>query len=192
MSSTLLLWTGLLAVLVLATCYVLKDLIALLWRQHFSPLQRLRGPPSPSFLFGNLREMYNQENTGLLYDWDATYGSTYAYKGFFGGSRLLTTDLTAVAHILSHPDTYQKPDFVRDNLAAMGAGNESVLTTEGDVHRRQVRFPFPLANLFFNCSVIAQNIGGWRRSLSLHSSESLYPVEPCVHSIEHQTTDSSV
>ncbi|KAF8133401.1 cytochrome P450 [Boletus edulis] len=143
MSSTLVvgdLWTGLLALgaaIVLTASYVLADLLALLWRQYFSPLQRLRGPPSPSFLFGNLREMYNQENTGLLYDWDATYGSTYAYKGFFGGPRLQTMDLTAVAHILSHSDAYQKPNFVRDNLAAMGAGSESVLTTEGEVHRRQ-------------------------------------------------------
>ena len=139
MSPTL--WPAL-AVLV-AVGYVLADLVALLWRQAFSPLRRLRGPPSPSFLFGNLREMYQQENTGLLYDWDAAYGSTYAYKGFFGGSRLLTTDLTAVTHILVHSDTYQKPDFVRDNLAAMGAGSEGVLTTEGDVHKRQVsRVPF--------------------------------------------------
>ena len=165
MSFTLLVgdsWTGLLvlaAALVLATCHVLADLIALLWRQHFSPLRHLRGPPSPSFLLGNLREMYNQENTGLLYDWDAVYGSTYAYKGFFGGPRLLTTDLTAVAHILSHSDTYQKPDFVRDNLAAMGAGHESILTTEGDVHRRQVRHLAPFISLLLNCCAIAQNIG---------------------------------
>ena len=165
MSFTLLVgdsWTGVLvlaAALVLATCHVLADLIALLWRQHFSPLRHLRGPPSPSFLLGNLREMYNQENTGLLYDWDAVYGPTYAYKGFFGGPRLLTTDLTAVARILSHSDTYQKPDFVRDNLAAMGAGHESILTTEGDVHRRQVRHLAPFISLLLNCCAIAQNIG---------------------------------
>ena len=72
------------AALVLA-CHPLADLIALLWRQHFSQLRHLRGLPSPSFLLGNMREMYNQENTGLLYDRDAVYGSTYAYKGFFGG-----------------------------------------------------------------------------------------------------------
>ncbi|KAN0087796.1 Cytochrome P450 [Tylopilus felleus] len=141
MSSTLVVLSSLLAVVV--ALIVFADLIALLWRQYFSPLQRLRGPPSKSFLYGNLREMYNQENTGLLYDWEATYGSTYAYKGFFAGSRLLTTDLSAVTHILTRSDAYQKPDFVRDNLAAMGAGSESVLTTEGDVHRRQRRILNP-------------------------------------------------
>lgn len=161
MSFTLLvggLWTA----LVLAAYHVLADLIALLLRQYFSPLRHLRGPPSPSFLFGNLREMYNQENTGLLYDWDTAHGTTYAYKGFFGGPRLLTTDLTAVAHILSRSDAYQKPDFVRDNLAAMGAGDESLLITEGDVHRRQVRLLSPLTSSLFTCSAIAQDIGRWR------------------------------
>ncbi|KAL4070026.1 cytochrome P450 [Scleroderma yunnanense] len=120
-----------------AVAYVLRNLIELLARQYLSPLRALRSPPSSSFLFGNLREMYNQENTGLLFHWEATYGHTYAYKGFLGGSRLITTDLAAIAHILAHPERFQKPDFVRENLAVMGAGLESVLTTEGDVHARQ-------------------------------------------------------
>ncbi|KIK95802.1 hypothetical protein PAXRUDRAFT_826654 [Paxillus rubicundulus Ve08.2h10] len=136
------LWT-LGVALLLVSFYVLADFIALLWRQCFSPLRNLRGPPSPSSLFGNLREMYNQENTGLLYDWDATYGSTYAYKGFLGGSRLMTTDVTAVTHILTHSYAYQKPDFVRDSLAAMGTGHAGLLTTEGDVHKRQRRILAP-------------------------------------------------
>ncbi|KAF9220487.1 cytochrome P450 [Gyrodon lividus] len=74
--------------------------------------------------------MYDQENIGLLYDWDATYESTYAYKGFLGAYRLMTTDVTAITYILSHSDGYQKPDFVHDNLAIMVAGDEGVLTTE--------------------------------------------------------------
>ncbi|KAI6042618.1 cytochrome P450 [Pisolithus marmoratus] len=117
--------------------YVLRDLVVLLATQYLSPLKALRSPPSPSFLFGNLREMYQQENTGLLYDWEDTYGHTYSYRGFLGGYRLITTNLAAITHILTHTERFQKPDFVRENLAAMGAGSESVLTTEGDVHARQ-------------------------------------------------------
>lgn len=82
--------------------------------------------------------MYNQENTGLLFHWETEYGHAYAYKGFLGGYRLITTDFSAISHILAHSERFQKPDFVRENLAAMGAGLESVLTTEGDVHARQV------------------------------------------------------
>lgn len=130
---------GLLGMVTFATvAFFLRNLIELLARQYWSPLRTLRSPPSPSFLFGNLREMYNQENTGLLFDWEATYGHTYAYKGFLGGHRLITTDMSAIAHILAYSDRFQKPDFVRENLAAMGAGMEGVLTTEGDVHTRQV------------------------------------------------------
>lgn len=190
-------WTSVLVLgsaLVLSTCYVLSDLIALLWRQYFSPLQRLRGPPSPSFLFGNLREMYNQENTGLLYDWNATYGSTYAYKGFLGGSRLLTTDLTAITHILSRSDTYQKPDFVRESLTAMGAGNEGLLTTEGEAHRRQVSCLFPFAHSHLNCPAVAQDIGERRHSSLLphsFSSKCLFIDSRC-HSSTCQETALSV
>ncbi|KAI6147260.1 cytochrome P450 [Pisolithus tinctorius] len=126
-----------------AVAYVLRDLIVLLATQYLSPLRALRSPPSPSFLFGNLREMYQQENTGLLFDWEDAYGHTYAYRGFLGGYRLITTDLTVITHILAHPERFQKPDFVRENLAAMGAGSESVLTTEGNVHARQRRILAP-------------------------------------------------
>lgn len=128
---------------ILVVVYVLRNLIVLLATQYFSPLKALRSPPSPSFLFGNLREMYQQENTGLLFDWEDTYGHTYAYRGFLGGYRLITTDLAAITHILAHPERFQKPDFVRENLAAMGAGSESVLTTESDVHARQRRILAP-------------------------------------------------
>ncbi|KAG1749348.1 cytochrome P450 [Suillus lakei] len=103
----------------------------LLSGQYLFPLHKLRGPPCPLLLFGNLAEMYHQENNGLLADWKARYGTTYAYRGFFGGSRLMTTDLTAIAHIL-----------VRDNLASMGAG-ELVLTVEGNTHKRQRRILAP-------------------------------------------------
>ncbi|KAI6027555.1 cytochrome P450, partial [Pisolithus microcarpus] len=132
-----------LAVGILIVAYVLRKLIVLLATQYVSPLKALRSPPSPSFLFGNLREMYQQENTGLLFDWEDTYGHTYAYRGFLGGYRLITTDLAAITHILAHPERFQKPDFVRESLAAMGAGSESVLTTESDVHARQRRILAP-------------------------------------------------
>ncbi|EIW81246.1 cytochrome P450 [Coniophora puteana RWD-64-598 SS2] len=127
----------LLFVALASLAFIIQDLLKLLLRQYVSPLRNLRGPPVSSRLFGNLKEMYNQENTGLLADWEATYGQVYAYKGFFGGSRLMVTDLNALSYILGEPDLYQKPRFVRDNLAAMGAGHEGLLTVEGDTHRRQ-------------------------------------------------------
>ncbi|GJE91800.1 cytochrome P450 [Phanerochaete sordida] len=123
--------------------YVLWTFLALLVRQARSPLRRLRGPPSPSFFMGNLREMHDQENTGLFARWEAAYGSTFVYHGFIGGARLLTTDPVAVAHILGRGYEFPKPDFIRDALASMAAGHEGLLVVEGEDHRRQRKILSP-------------------------------------------------
>ena len=123
----------------LLALYIVSRFIQLLVRQARSPLRFLPGPPSPSFFIGNLREMHDQENTNLVARWEAAYGSTFVYRGFVGGCRLMTTDPVAVAHILGRGYDYPKPEFVRDALADMAAGHEGLLTVDGEVHRRQVR-----------------------------------------------------
>nr|BAL05157.1 cytochrome P450 [Phanerodontia chrysosporium] len=129
--------------LLAAAMYVLWTFLALLVRQARSPLRHLRGPPSPSFLVGNLREMHDQENTALFARWEHRYGSTFVYHGFLGGARLLTTDPVAVAHILAHGYDFPKPEFIRDALASMAAGHEGLLVVEGDGHRRQRKILSP-------------------------------------------------
>ena len=140
MSSSVLL---LLLVPTLVSLYFLWTFLMLVLRQARSPLRHLPGPPSPSFFMGNLREMHDQEYTGLVARWASTYGSTFVYRGFIGGCRLMTTDPLAVNYIMSHGYQYPKPDFVRDSLASMAAGYECLLTAEGDMHRKQVRAPHP-------------------------------------------------
>jgi hypothetical protein len=119
--------------------YIVWTFLALLFRQARSPLRFLPGPPSPSFFMGNLREMHDAENTNLVGQWQRAYGSTFVYRGFIGGCRLMTTDPVAVTHILSRGYDYPKPDFVRDALASMAAGHDGLLVVEGDQHRKQVR-----------------------------------------------------
>jgi hypothetical protein len=138
--------------------YLLSGFIRLLVRQALSPLALLRGPPCPSFFMGNLMEMHDQENNNLVAEWEAAYGSTFVYRGFIGGCRLMTTDPVAVAHILGNAYDYPKPDFVRDSLATMAAGHDGLLVVEGDAHKRQVCelcFPSVLSVLIqhFPCSV---------------------------------------
>ncbi|KAJ7465309.1 cytochrome P450 [Mycena latifolia] len=123
--------------------YLLSGFIRLLVRQFLSPLTLLRGPPCPSFFMGNLMEMHDQENNNLVAEWEAAYGSTFVYRGFIGGCRLMTTDPVAVAHILGNAYDYPKPDFVRDSLATMAAGHDGLLTVEGDAHKRQRKILTP-------------------------------------------------
>ncbi|RPD61233.1 cytochrome P450 [Lentinus tigrinus ALCF2SS1-6] len=117
--------------------YFAWTFLLLLLRQARSPLRHLPGPPSPSFFMGNLREMHDQENNALVARWVAEHGSTFVYRGFIGGCRLMTTDPRAVNYIMSRGYEYPKPDFVRDSLASMAAGYEGLLTAEGDMHRKQ-------------------------------------------------------
>lgn len=124
--------------------YIVSRFLLLLVRQALSPLRALPGPPCPSFFIGNLEEMHDQENTNLVSKWEKAYGTSFVYRGFIGGYRLMTTDPLAVAHILGRGYDYPKPDFVRDSLADMAAGHEGLLTVEGDDHRRQVRSSAPL------------------------------------------------
>jgi hypothetical protein len=124
-----------------------QPFLRLLLRQARSPLRYLNGPPAPSFFFGNLIEMHDMENTNLLRDWEQVYGNTFRYKGFVGGCRLMTTDPVAVAHILGHAYDYPKPDFVRDSLATMAAGHNGLLTSEGDMHKRQRKILSPAFSL---------------------------------------------
>ena len=129
------------------TLYFLWTFLMLVLRQARSPLRHLPGPPSPSFFMGNLREMHDQENNGLVARWTAEYGSTFVYRGFVGGCRLMTVDPLAVNYIMSRGYEYPKPDFVRDALASMAAGYEGLLTAEGEMHRKQVRRRRPRQHL---------------------------------------------
>lgn len=123
--------------------FLVGPFLSLLVRQRLSPLRHLPGPSSPSFFMGNLAEMHDQENTGLVARWEHQFGHSFVYRGFIGGCRLMTTDPVAVAHILAHAYDYPKPDFVRDSLATMAAGHDGLLTVEGEHHRRQRRILAP-------------------------------------------------
>jgi hypothetical protein len=140
--------------------YVFSGLASLFLRQARSPLRHLRGPPAPSLILGNLTEMHEGENAGLLQRWEDEYGPALVYRGFVGGRRLLTTDPRAVAHILGNAYDYPKPDFIRDSLATMAAGTEGLLVVEGEQHRRLVR---SLGSSERNVRLILGDRGGYLR-----------------------------
>lgn len=136
-----------LAVLLSSILWLIHPFLLLLYRQSVSPLRHLPSPDLPSssgwfkrFFMGHLPLLHDAENTGILNTWASQFpNGTFVYKGFVGGCRLMTTDPVAVGYILKNGYAYPKPDFVRDSLATMAAGHEGLLTSEGEMHKKQVR-----------------------------------------------------
>ncbi|KAI0078237.1 cytochrome P450 [Panus rudis PR-1116 ss-1] len=161
---------------------VCEEFLKHLARQWLTPLRGLPGPPSHSFFMGNLREMHDQENNNLVARWTELYGHTFVYRGFLGGSRLMTTDPVAVSHILGHAYDFPKPDFIRDALASMAAGHDGLLTTEGEVHRRQRKILSPafsashiksLSPIFYRKAIQLRDI--WLTLIDTHLHSNLPP-----------------
>lgn len=116
--------------------FAVYKLARFVWREYISnPLGDFPGPPSPSWLYGNMRQIWDAENSVMHEGWVSEYGNTIRYRVFFGMSRLFTMDLKAVNHVLMNSQTYQKPAQSRFFLSrVLGDG---VLVTEGSKHREQ-------------------------------------------------------
>ncbi|KIK32221.1 hypothetical protein CY34DRAFT_101992 [Suillus luteus UH-Slu-Lm8-n1] len=105
------------SVLVAFGCWQLGKRV---WHNLRSLLHALPGPKGTSWLYGNLKEVFNatsQENSALHEQWVGQYGTTLKRKGVFSSDRLFTMDTRALNHVLTHSSDYQKPPVVRYNLA---------------------------------------------------------------------------
>ncbi|PFH52487.1 hypothetical protein AMATHDRAFT_74271 [Amanita thiersii Skay4041] len=115
--------------------YLLFKLAKFAYREYASPISDLPGPSSPSWIWGNLKEIWESDNSAMHDKWISSFGPTIKYKGLFGMTRLYTTDTKALNHVLMSTHIYQKPEAARYNLTRLlGAG---LLVTEGEKHKQQ-------------------------------------------------------
>ncbi|KAJ7885368.1 cytochrome P450 [Mycena leptocephala] len=121
--------------------YALYQILKLVWEELNSPLRHLPGPKSTHLFYGNLKDIWKAENSVLHEQWVQEYGSTLKYKGFFGLTRLYTTDTKALNHFLTNSNIYQKPMPARYSLSRIvGPG---ILVAEGEAHRQQRKIMNP-------------------------------------------------
>ncbi|KAJ7110658.1 cytochrome P450 [Mycena epipterygia] len=121
--------------------YALYELFKAIYGELTSPVRNLRGPKSTHWLYGNLKEIMEDEDSGLQERWIQQYGQTMKFYGLFNKSRLITMDTKAVHHFLSNTHIYQKSESSRFSLGRIvGPG---ILVVEGDVHKQQRKIMNP-------------------------------------------------
>ncbi|TFK25770.1 cytochrome P450 [Coprinopsis marcescibilis] len=121
--------------------YRAYKLLAILYSAWTSPLRLLPGPANPSWIYGNLKDIWDAENSVLHEQWVKEYGKTITYSTWFGMSRLYTTDLKALNHVLNNSNVWQKPEMAKYNLGRiLGHG---VLVVEGEQHKQQRKIMNP-------------------------------------------------
>ncbi|EAU81974.2 cytochrome P450 [Coprinopsis cinerea okayama7 len=98
--------------------YGLYKLITFFYGEWTSPIRILPGPPSPSWFYGNLKEIWQSEKSAVHEKWVKEHGPTITYKALFG-----------------------KPEPSRYSLSRiLGTG---VLVVEGEQHKQQRRVMNP-------------------------------------------------
>ncbi|KAF8172535.1 cytochrome P450 [Mycena galopus ATCC 62051] len=104
-------------------------------RRTRSAIRDLAGPPSPSWVFGHMRQLMLSPRYGVHeFDWLNSYGPLYAVKGCFGQDRLMVADPLAMQYILNSGKF--RRDVVPDNMIRLLFGEGSVVVARGSEHRR--------------------------------------------------------
>ncbi|KAI0759033.1 cytochrome P450 [Fomes fomentarius] len=97
---------------------------------YLSPITRLPGPPCPSLLYGNFRQISNVRNSLIMRDWAEKYGPNCLIRWFLQTPSLWTIDPVTVGHIMSHSYNYEKPMEGRRTTARLIG--QSIIIAEGD------------------------------------------------------------
>lgn len=133
-------WTPLFGLAAFFVSLVVLRILRFFWRCATSPLHKLPGPVSTSWLYGNVREYTEAGQTVLWEYWTEIYGNTFRFSTFFNAPALYTTDTTAMDYVLSHQEEFVKPTDIKIALTLLGEG---LVFAEGNSHKKQRRIMNP-------------------------------------------------
>ncbi|EMD31784.1 hypothetical protein CERSUDRAFT_119362 [Gelatoporia subvermispora B] len=103
-------------------------------RLHTTPL---RGPPSPSFLWGVHHLVTKSWQTGDVYEqWSRTYGDAFRVAALMGATRVVVTDPKAATHVLSQ-DTWGYTHTSGSKGMIKNILGKGILWSDGERHRIQ-------------------------------------------------------
>ncbi|KAF8130331.1 cytochrome P450 [Boletus edulis] len=107
-----------------------------------SSLSMIRGPPSPSFIFGNLLELFQRPVGETEFAWQSQYGNVVRFKSILGGDQLFISDAKALRKMLNTAgDNYVK--LPSENVVKGMISGKGLLWADGEVHKRQKSIVLP-------------------------------------------------
>ncbi|KAF9448714.1 cytochrome P450, partial [Macrolepiota fuliginosa MF-IS2] len=111
-----------------------------------SPLDNLPGPPSHSWLFGNIPQLFNPNGWDFHHSILKRYGKAMKFRGALGERLLVTFDPKALHYILvKDQHAYEGSSiFIERNLQFFGEG---LLSTRGEQHRKQRKMLNPVFSI---------------------------------------------
>ncbi|KAF8179036.1 cytochrome P450, partial [Mycena galopus ATCC 62051] len=100
-----------------------------------STIRNIRGPPSPSWIFGHtLQLVFSPEYGDHEFLWQKAFGCIYRLKGCFGENSLMISDPVALQHIVNSPHFEHGP--LLENVIDLLFGPKSLVATKGEPHKR--------------------------------------------------------
>ncbi|CAK9785135.1 cytochrome P450 [Cutaneotrichosporon oleaginosum] len=127
------------------------------------PFKNLRGPEPTSGFFGSLITVSTKPIGQRYASLTEQYGaSTVRFRGLVGRWRIMSTDTTAIAHVLRHTGQWHRNEGFNGLIERMTGAN--VLCVEDEPHRRQRRI---LNSAFNGTSVSAMMPMFWEEAYDL-------------------------
>ncbi|KAF7296162.1 hypothetical protein HMN09_01084600 [Mycena chlorophos] len=124
------------SLLLAGAAYIIVQIFnaALAERRRARCIKNIRGPPSTSWIFGNLLEMHIPQDYGEAdHRWLEEFGSVYRIKAAFGRDRLVISDPLALQFVLNGEDFTFAP--ARQTFISWIFGERGILAQHGSAHR---------------------------------------------------------
>ncbi|KAF7358688.1 Cytochrome P450 [Mycena sanguinolenta] len=100
-----------------------------------SYIRKIPGPPSHSWIYGNMLELALTRTYGEQeFLWQEAYGSVYRFTGCFGEDRLMVSDPLAIQYILNSSH-FPLPAFGQ-NMVSLIFGEHTMIGLRGQTHKR--------------------------------------------------------
>ncbi|KAF4577459.1 cytochrome P450-dit2 [Pleurotus pulmonarius] len=122
----------------------LSRALKLLWGRSVFP--HIPGPPSQSWITGNLGQLFNSKGLPFHHHLSERYGGIAKIHGFFGDEQLYICDPRALHSILvKEQDAFDETTvFIENNRIIFGPG---LVATVGEQHKRQRKAVKPVFSL---------------------------------------------